>query len=528
MIKKIFLSLLLTISFLFLSGFTTLAESKTITQVQEFPNAIIKATYYNVFQFRENADTYEYRVSYYISDVYFNRTVLHDHEYFLITYHNIVLRKGINRNTNSYELVGIIHEPSLESYRITIDVTLLKSFVNDNYASGLDGIRPFFRDNSSLYVIYNIGVGSPDYEAGYDAGYNQGYNDGYNYGHQSGRDEGYYEGYEDGYDEGRDDGYNDGYNSGYNRGYNDGYNAGLNDVNVEDYFGKRNYAKVLGINNHYFTSPFQDGIATLKVVFNFGLSGDQILNYPNITLDQPYMIIIIRKNFYTRLRVNFEDGIIRYHYEAERIDMEDFDVLVFDLSDRLNKKYYLEIYYDNITNYQEFAFRYINIIDTTYFSHTSKKLNSEQALKFYEIGYLAGFEEMIEDNEAYQIGYDNGYERGYYDGDIDGYDRGIEEGYDSGYDKGYTIGNNEGYQNGFRDGYDRGFTDGKTADYDTGYKDGYRDGNEAGYKRGTKDGYQQGASDTFLGDMAKWFGPMVLIVLIAGAYVTLKNRGSGD
>ncbi len=521
MIRNIFLSLMLVISFLFLSGFTTLAESEAITQVQEFPNAIIKADYNNVFQFKENVNTYEYRISYYIRDDYFNRTILYEHEYFLITFHNIVLCKGINRNTNSYELVGITHEPSIGSYRITIDVTLLKSFVNDNYAPGIDGIRSFFRDNSSLYVIYNIGIGSPDYNAGYEAGYNTGYNEGYNRGHQ----DGYEEGRRDGYYDGREVGYNEGYNAGREDGYNRGYEDGLKDVNVTDYFGERNMVKVPGINNAESPPDFIDGFATLTVTFNQGLSGENITAYPNIVLDKPYMILIIDKVYYDSIAVTFDDGVVRYgDVHATRFEIGDFDIYVFNFMDRLNKKYYLQIIKYDINNYQGYYFYYYNIVDSLYFSHASKPLNNNHILKFYEFGYLKGLEEIIEDNEAYQIGYDNGYERGYYYGNEEGYDRGYQEGYDTGYNRGYTIGNNEGYERGFENGYGQGFNEGKTADYDDGYKDGYKQGNEDGYNRGVKDGYKQGSYDTFLNDVAKWFGPMVLIVLIAGAYVTARNR----
>src|SRR5690606_4067471 len=108
-----------------------------------------KVGYTELIQTIENANTYEYRLVYSISDVYFNRIVLHDHEYFLITSHNIVLRKGINRSTNSYDIDTINRGDGVT--RINLRVTLLKSFVNDNYP---DDISTFFINNSALYVIY--------------------------------------------------------------------------------------------------------------------------------------------------------------------------------------------------------------------------------------------------------------------------------------------------------------------------------------------------------------------------------------
>ena len=381
--KKIFLSLVLVISFLFLSGFTTLAESVTITQTQEFPSAIIKADYNNVFQYKENANTYEYSLSYYINDKYFNRTILHDHEHFLITSHNIVLRKGLNRGTNSYQIAGITHEPSIESYRITIDVTLSKSFVNDNYASGLDGIIPFFRDYSALYVIYNIGVGSPDYEAGYEDGYSTGYNEGY----RDGFNKGMTADYQDGYQDGLSAGYNEGYNEGYDEGYEDGKEEGLT--------------------------------------------------------------------------IGYDIG--------------------------------------------------------------------------YEAGHNDGYDEGYEEGHA--IGYNSGYEAGR----NDGYDEGYEEGHFAGYDEGYIDGFNEGldtdaYNLGFEEGryegiiigYNEGYDVGHRVGYEEGHEAGYKEGDEVGYNRGHRDGYRQGSNDMFLKDVSKWFGPMVLIVLIAGAYVAARNRRRDD
>src|SRR5690606_22883190 len=283
---------------------------------------------------------------------------------------------------------------------------------------------------------------------------------GFDYGYQSGYDEGHREGYYDGIDVG----YNDGYNAGRNDGYNEGYEAGRQDFNVTDYFGDRNFVKVPGINNAESPPDFIDGLATLTVTFNYGLSGENITAYPNILLDQPYMILIIDKKYYDDIMVTFDDGIIRYgHTHAEYFNIGDFDIYVFNFLDRLNKKYYLQIIKYDINNFQGYYFYYYNIVDTLYFSHASKPLNNEHILKFYEFGYLKGLEEIIEDNEAYQIGYDNGYERGYYYGNEEGYDRGYQEGYDTGYDRGYTIGNNEGYERGFENGYGQGFNEGKTA-----------------------------------------------------------------
>src|SRR5690606_25429009 len=101
-------------------------------------------------QIQENANTYEYRVVYTISNEY-SITRLDENEYFMITYHYITWRKGINRSTNSYELIEVHPSIGGGDTRINIRVTLLKSFVNDNYP---DDISTFFINNSALYVIY--------------------------------------------------------------------------------------------------------------------------------------------------------------------------------------------------------------------------------------------------------------------------------------------------------------------------------------------------------------------------------------
>lgn len=507
--KKIFLSLLLVISFLFISGFSTLAESKTIAQTQEYPDFIQKVGYFNHYTHPQNVNTYEYTVYYFLDGVY-----LYDdfevNEYFLITSHNIVLRKGLNRNTNSYELERMyIETESFNGTWIEIRVTLLKSFVNDNYP---DSITPFFRNNSALYVIYtpidpeeayNEGY-NDGYSAGRDDGYNEGYdegyftgrndgyndgydvgfNDGYNSGYQNGREDGERLGYQNGYEDGRYDGYwegrSDGYNRGYNDGYEEGYEDGYNDFNVADYFGTQNIAKDPDI-TYAGASDWMEP-STSIILINKGYAD------PNILLDKPYLIVVIKKDIYDYVTVRFDDFTLIYHYEATYHDINDYDIYVFDFSDRLNTKYRLEIRKENVTTTEQ-ANKHLNDVkENLYFSSASRLLTSSLASQFYHFGYLVGLEENISSSDAYRIGYDAGYDRGYNEGHEDGYDQGYE------------------------DGYEQGFDYGKTVEYEQGYKDGYK----------------QGSNDAFLNDISKWFGPMVLIVLIAGAYVTARNRRSDD
>src|SRR5690606_4845393 len=95
---------LLFVSTVFLSLF--LISNKTYAQVEAYPDFIRKVEFDSIIEFRENANTYEYLVSYF----YITAIVpdgLEVNEYFMTTFHNILLRKGLNRNTNSYVLEDV-------------------------------------------------------------------------------------------------------------------------------------------------------------------------------------------------------------------------------------------------------------------------------------------------------------------------------------------------------------------------------------------------------------------------------------
>lgn len=399
-----------------------------------YPPVITKLNFSNVNFVQENEYTYEYEVYYYSSTIFDDE--LTEDDYYLIISHYIPLRKGINRDTNSYELEEIQAYPEYEFTNFVLRVTLLKSFIIEN---GFDDLEPnpFFRDYSAFYVTYDTNI---DYQNGYE------------------------------------DGLKDGYEEGYEEGYNDGYN----DFNIADHFGDRNIAKDPDIIYSAVSDAWDPSIGIILINKGYGAS--------KIVLDKPYIIVIIKKNIYDYVVVVFDDGFESYHYEATYLDMGEYDIYVFNFPDRVNSKYELTIRKENITTSEQLNQFLNDVKNNIYFSHASKLLNSSIASQVYHFGYLVGLEENVSESDAYRIGYDTGYNRG------------------------YTDGNEIGYERGYEDGYKQGFDYGKTTEYEHGYKDGYK----------------QGSNDAFLNDVAKWFGPMVLIVLIAGAYVTARNRRSED
>lgn len=420
-IKKIFLSLLLVMSFLFMSGFTTLAESEIKASAQEeSPQYLRVTTYYNYSYVQENEYTYEYYVTY-IAPKSLPETIAPS-DYFIFEKINVKFSKGINRNTNSYEFYS---KSAGSTYTwFTLRVTVLKELVDFEYYGNMTKL---FRDDIIVYVNGTNAV-NEEYERGYNEGYNAGYEDGYK------------------------------------------------DFNVADYFGQRNIAKAPDIDYGTASDPFTP--STSIVIINKGYGA------PNILLDKPYLFIFIKKYIYDDIIVLFDDYSEVNQSNATRHDMGDYDIYVFNFTNKINSKYRLEIRKENITTSEQLNKFLNDVKEYLYFSHASKLLDSDMAVGFYEKGYITGLEQSLSNHEAYEAGYEKGYDDGYYDGKDDGY---------------YL-------------GYEDGFNDGKTAEYDKGYKDGYR----------------QGSNDTFLKDISKWFGPMVLIVLIAGAYVTARNRRSGD
>lgn len=179
--------------------------------------------YLRVFRFeglqfiQSNENTSEYYVYYAAPVSIYEPTT--ETDYFLINYINVVFQKGLNRDTNSYELVSKLVEQSRT--RITLHVTVLKSLISDNYPTG---VLPLFAQDSHLYVKFSD-PSAEEYTRGYNDGYNNGYNQGYNQGYNVGRSEGLEDGYNNGYEEGYTDGVRVTEPEAYQRGYDDGLKA---------------------------------------------------------------------------------------------------------------------------------------------------------------------------------------------------------------------------------------------------------------------------------------------------------------
>lgn len=171
--------------------------------------------YSSHFCYQENAYTYECNVFFsFFLPIY---GPIEENDYFLVNNLNVVFRKGLNRNTNSYEYLDHIVTTSGFT-EFTFTITVLKSIVIENFEGD---ITPLFENHIKIYVDYYVEPINPDYELGFRDGYNNGYSNGY--------DKGLEDGYNQGYDTGYNKGYNDGARATQSQAYQRGYNEGLKD-----------------------------------------------------------------------------------------------------------------------------------------------------------------------------------------------------------------------------------------------------------------------------------------------------------
>ena len=210
---------MLVISFLFLSGFTTLAE--------EYPNTMMKLTYTTHNFYTERTSTYEYRVYYRVPVYIYSENT----EYYLINQVNLSFQKGTNQNTNAYYLWQRRIEQGYTEFTfiITVEKTFINSYFTDPY-----NVRRMFEEFTAIYVSYEVSDEEEynrGYLDGYDKGLEDGFEDGYQVGYNNGKEVGLSEGYERGYN----DGIMDAGSEAYNKGYEDGYNKGFNEGASADY-----------------------------------------------------------------------------------------------------------------------------------------------------------------------------------------------------------------------------------------------------------------------------------------------------
>ena len=234
----VFISIL-TLSFLF---------STNKTHAQEpiynlYPSHVMLATFNFLYEPFSYGSVYDFLVDYTVNNICIEE--INQNNYFLVNNININFSKGINRNTNSYEIISVYCTSDQYTRTwIQVNITVLKSYVHDNYnyPENNENIKLLFSRDTALYIQrYSIG-GNYDYDIGYHNGvkdsFNNGYNTGYNHGYIKGDTDGYSDAGDITYDIGYNDGYEVGFKDGYLQGvaavdkealYQEGYNDGYND-----------------------------------------------------------------------------------------------------------------------------------------------------------------------------------------------------------------------------------------------------------------------------------------------------------
>lgn len=265
--KKLLLLILITIiTMIFVTN-------KTHAQIpnQDYPFIMRKFAFYSLTRLPDNINTYEFEVVYRYGGNYadFLRDIGND--YYFITSHNIPLQKGTNRETNAYKAIRLSQEPyTLAWTYITLQVTLEKSFVDENYSFNSEDdnyINKFFSEHSVFYVKYIHNPNSTNYSNGYNSGYNDGEQIGYDYGYPIGYDKGY----KDGYERGLAENYQNGYNYGYELGRDDGYDKGAEDTAKKYYNEGYNKGFSDWFNDKFSNNFYIWIIPAIILVFGIGI-----------------------------------------------------------------------------------------------------------------------------------------------------------------------------------------------------------------------------------------------------------------
>lgn len=229
--KKFLLFLSTVFLSLFIINNEVFAQTEPIRQPPfvEYPIFILKVRFWGYdTPIRENANTYEFDVDYYIDGVLIN--TVENNDYFFINDIGIGFRKGLDRRTNTFELIEVFANTETNTTWFTLRVTVLKSILNDNYPDPLDYYL-FFLYDTALYIFFPDADSVDSYNRGYSDGYSVGFDNGlitgWNEGYNDGRTNGFNEGYNVGFDNGWQTGYNAGHRTGYNEAYDEGYDDGL-------------------------------------------------------------------------------------------------------------------------------------------------------------------------------------------------------------------------------------------------------------------------------------------------------------
>ena len=228
---------------------------------QELPDITMKVPWNDDWSYiQSNNNTYEFYVYYCIEDVIFWE--LEDNEYYMIFDIFEPFKKGLDRRTNSYELVEV--EPNDPFWTcVYIRMTVLKSIIQSYGSISFEtNIEQFLSEVPTLYIKYHPLPDSIDYHAGYNDGYNNGFDDGFQAGDENGYNRGYNDGYDDGFDYGRDLGQREGYYDGYEDGYEQGIIIGKQFSYEDGFIDGQEFGYNLGYDDalKLATTKFQSNI----------------------------------------------------------------------------------------------------------------------------------------------------------------------------------------------------------------------------------------------------------------------------
>jgi len=192
-----------------------------------YPNDVMLATFNFLYEPFSYGSVYDFLVDYTVNNICIED--INQNEYFLVSNIDINFSKGINRSTNSYEIISVYCTSDTYTRTwIQVNITVLKSYVHDNY-NYPENIELLFSRDTALYILRYSTSGSLNY----DIGYHNGFKDSFNIGYNNGYNIGYIKGDTDGYSDAGDLTYDLGYNDGYEVGFKDGYLQGVAAVDKE-------------------------------------------------------------------------------------------------------------------------------------------------------------------------------------------------------------------------------------------------------------------------------------------------------
>ena len=257
--------LMLFISILSLSFLLSINKVYAQEPINQYPNYIMLTHFNDFVEPIAYTNTYDFRVTYTIDNICIEE--INQNDYFLVN--EIGFRKGIDRDTNSYEIrtVWCSSVPYTRTW-IQFNISVLKSYAYDNYnyPDNDENIELLFSRDTALYILYHSNTNSIEYDNGFNAGHDVGYSEGYNFGYNTGYNIGYNQGHFNGIGEGFNLGYEDGFNTGYDIGYTDGINATQEEVY------QRGYEDGLKSTLGKFSSSFHTWIVpAIILVFAIGI-----------------------------------------------------------------------------------------------------------------------------------------------------------------------------------------------------------------------------------------------------------------